>query len=428
MTDLNRNSAVDSNEGISLVQVAGNANSNSFALSSGTLSAGPWAYKLYNFAPGQSDPDTRVVGNGSGSTHWDYRLANAYVCQGETTCTPQPPGLGKGRPAVTPQVPSYISSIVGLANYNAVSIDDLHKRLGEVRHEDLVDPSRTEDFDKGEAYVRYIGSDLKYKSNVGFADYGYDFDMKYDAVQIGADLLRIKTDRDSLRAGVAYIYGNGDIRPDAADGFSRQKLRMDTYALYLTWQKQNGFYIDGALAYNKSKGHVDVDGYSQIADLSGSSWIISAETGYPFNLNDAKTIKLEPQLQLMYQRFDMDDIKDANGAVVRYDNSDYLIGRLGARLYRTWDDEKQQKYTPYLRVNYYHGWGDGAKVTIGQDGISDLDHTFTGGEYGQAMEVGLGGTATFRNNFSIYGEVSYRHELSEGSSGWFYNLGARWVF
>lgn len=428
LTDLNRNSAVDSNEGISLVQVAGNANSNSFALSSGTLSAGPWAYKLYNFAPGQSDPDTRVVGNGSGSTHWDYRLANAYVCQGETTCTPQPPGLGKGRPAVTPQVPSYISSIVGLANYNAVSIDDLHKRLGEVRHEDLVDPSRTEDFDKGEAYVRYIGSDLKYKSNVGFADYGYDFDMKYDAVQIGADLLRIKTDRDSLRAGVAYIYGNGDIRPDAADGFSRQKLRMDTYALYLTWQKQNGFYIDGALAYNKSKGHVDVDGYSQIADLSGSSWIISAETGYPFNLNDAKTIKLEPQLQLMYQRFDMDDIKDANGAVVRYDNSDYLIGRLGARLYRTWDDEKQQKYTPYLRVNYYHGWGDGAKVTIGQDGISDLDHTFTGGEYGQAMEVGLGGTATFRNNFSIYGEVSYRHELSEGSSGWFYNLGARWVF
>lgn len=141
-----------------------------------------------------------------------------------------------GRPAVTPQVPSYISAPVALAYYNASIIDDLHKRLGELRHEQ----SRP-DGTGGEMFLRYIGSNMTYKSNVSFKQFGYDFDMDYSAVQVGGNVLRLDGDKDSLRGGLAYTHGNSRMRPKAADGFSSTTFDSDSIALYLTWQRQNGF-------------------------------------------------------------------------------------------------------------------------------------------------------------------------------------------
>lgn len=103
LSDANQNAAIQPNEGVSLVQVAGNARADSFALQGGYLAAGPWRYDLYSFAPGNSEADQRLVA-GSGSQFWDYRLANGLVTSGSSS-----------RAAVVPQVPSYISAPVGLA-------------------------------------------------------------------------------------------------------------------------------------------------------------------------------------------------------------------------------------------------------------------------------------------------------------------------
>lgn len=448
LTDLNHTSTMDAYEGISLVQVAGNASANSFALQGGYLAAGPWRYDLYSFAPGSSDADQRQVAGGANNSFWDYRIGNAYVCEGDACERPtrppasivgesgeaalnNPPDDGcvvdgvdncaPGRQAVTPQVPSYISAPVALAYYNAAIIDDLHKRLGELRHE-----QNRPDGNGGEMFLRYIGSNMTYKSNVGFKQFGYDFDLDYSAVQVGGNVLRLDGDKDSLRGGLAYTHGNSRMRPKAADGFSSTTFDSDSVALYLTWQRQNGFYMDGVLSFDNHRGKTDIPRQKDVGSPKATSWSASLESGYPYLFDNG--LKLEPQAQLMYTRINMDNFTDEEHTTVDYEDYSQTIGRLGVRADRTWVDEKGRQYTPYVRANYYRGWGGEAKTTIGAENV-DISHTFASGKFGQMGEVGVGGTATFQKDVSLYAEVDYRKEInSNGAKGWGYTGGVRWTF
>ena len=461
LTDLNHSSTMDAYEGISLVQVAGNASASSFALKGGYLAAGPWRYDLYSFAPGSSDANQREVAGGLSNTFWDYRIGNAYVCEGDecnkvskqpVAITPTNPGTPEqpaipadpavqpstnppddgcvvdgidncapGRPAVTPQVPSYISAPVALAYYNAAIIDDLHKRLGELRHE-----QNLSDGPGGEMFLRYIGSNMTYKSNVGFKQFGYNFDMDYSAVQLGGNVLRLDGDKDSLRGGLAYTHGNSRMRPKAADGFSSTTFNSDSLALYLTWQRENGFYMDGVLSFDNHRGETDISRQSDVGSPKAKSWSASLESGYPYLFDNG--LKLEPQAQLMYTRINMENFTDDDSTTVDYQDYSQTIGRLGVRADRTWVDEKGRQYTPYVRANYFRGWGGEAKTTIGAEN-TDISQTFTSGKFGQMGELGGGGTVTFKNDLSLYAEVDYRREInSNGARGWGYTGGVRWTF
>ncbi|MCZ4061490.1 autotransporter outer membrane beta-barrel domain-containing protein [Pantoea sp. LMR881] len=79
--DTNRDGVVEATEGVSLVQVSGNASASSFVLKQGYVASGPWQYSLYSFTPGTSSASQRQL-SGSGNAFWDYRLANSYVCEG----------------------------------------------------------------------------------------------------------------------------------------------------------------------------------------------------------------------------------------------------------------------------------------------------------------------------------------------------------
>jgi len=428
LTDLNQNGGVEGNEGISLAQVGGNASANSFALKDGYLGAGPWQYRLYTFAPGSSDPNQRLV-SGSGNNYWDYRLANYYVCEDSANCQPTfvtdafgTPQSYDSRPAVVPQVPSYVSAPVGLAYYTSAIIDDLHKRLGELRHEQTRPQGNG-----GEMFLRYIGSNLKYKSDKSFRDFGYDFDLDYSAVQVGGNLLRLDGEQDSLRGGLAYTRGNTRIRPHAADGYSSTTFDSDSLAFYGTWQRQSGFYLDGVLSFDWHRGETDIARTQEVAKLKGHGWTASLESGYPFALGDG--YKLEPQAQLMYMKLNMNDFTDKDGNNVRYGDYNQTIGRLGARLDRTWTDDSNRQYTPYLRANYYKGWRGSADTSVSSVDNPAFGATFSSGKFGQMWELGAGGTATLQKDVSLYAEADYRKEIAgNGAKGWRYNVGVRWQF
>ncbi|MCU5771485.1 autotransporter outer membrane beta-barrel domain-containing protein [Erwiniaceae bacterium BAC15a-03b] len=462
LTDLNHNSNIESYEGISLAQVAGNADAASFVLAGGSLAAGPWRYQLYSFAPGASDADQRRVAGGGNNQFWDYRLANVYLCENDNSCPPpaqpgqptptnpqappvaeqpSPPGSPRldnpppdgcvvdgidscapGRQAVIAQVPAYISAPIGLTYYTAAIIDDLHKRLGELRQQQ----TRT-DGNGAEMFARYIGADLDYKSNVGFRNFGYDLDIDYSALQIGGNLLRLEGEEDTLRGGIAYIRGNTRLRPKAADGDSSTRFDSNSVALYGTWQRQNGLYVDGVLSFDWHRGETDTGSNKNVGRPKGRGWSASVESGYPVTL--PYDIKLEPQAQLIYMRLNMDDFTDKQGTTVKYDHDAQTVGRLGARLDRSWSDNGNRQYTPYLRANYYRGWGGATKTTVGATGTNAFDHTFTGGRFGQMVEVGVGGTTTFNNDLSLYAEADYRKAIdNNGARGWRYNIGVRWQF
>ena len=428
LTDLNRNGGVEGNEGISLAQVGGNAAAGSFALADGYLGAGPWQYRLYTFAPGSSDPAQRLV-SGSGNNYWDYRLANYLVCENSSSCQPAliTDAFGSeqaynARPAVVPQVPAYVSAPTGLAYYTTGIIDDLHKRLGELRH-----GQQRADGNGGEMFLRYIGSNLKYQSDRSFRDYGYDFDLNYSAVQLGGNVLRLDGASDSLRGGVAYTRGNTRLRPKAADGYSSTTFDSDSLALYSTWQRDNGFYLDGVLSFDWHRGETDIARQKQVAKLKGRGWTASLESGYPFTLGDG--YQLEPQAQLLYMQLNMNEFTDKDGSKVRYGDYDQTIGRLGARLNRTWSDDNHRQYTPYLRANYYKGWGGAATTSVAAADNPALGATFTSGHVGQMWEAGAGGTVTLHNDVSLYAEADYRKAIEgNGAKGWRYNAGVRWEF
>ncbi|MFC4762111.1 autotransporter outer membrane beta-barrel domain-containing protein [Dyella koreensis] len=461
LTDFNHNSAVDANEGISVVQVAGSSTPDAFRLVGGYLAAGPWQYGLYAFEPGSSSATQRVVA-GSGNQFWDYRLANIYVC--ETDCVPPtkanppptpPPGdpapaplppatvtpppavteapndgcvvngidkCAPGRPAVTPQVPSYISAPGALAAYGFRVLDNLHKRLGEIRHETELD-----DGQGGEAFARYIGGDYTYKTNLRFNEFGYDYDQHVSALQVGANIFNIDSEKSAMRAGVAFTHGRTRVEPKAADGDSRTKFYSNSIAMYLTWQHVNGFYVDGVVSGERHQGDVSIARMQDVGHLRAAGWTASVETGYPWRFDNGYT--LEPQLQLARLHERIDTLVDRDGTRVNYNDYDQTIGRLGVRLTRTWDRGNGQFGTPYVRLNYIKGWGGRARVNVGDDTASSIDQTFIGGAYGQAVELGLGGTYSLRKQLSFYGEADYQKEIgSGGTRGWSFNVGARWDF
>jgi autotransporter family porin len=468
LSDFNHNSAVDANEGISVVQVAGTSSADAFRLNGGSVAAGPFQYGLYAFQPGASQAAQRAVGGATaGNRFWDYRLANVYIC--ESDCTPMtavnpsanpspsapapaplpppnpatpplPPPLSPqvaaldgcvvdgvdncapGRREVTPQVPAYISAPMALASYGYEILDNLHKRLGEVRHESTLDAGLG-----GEAFARYIGGDYHYNTDRSFRQYGYDFEEEINALQVGANVFGIDTDKSTMRGGVAFTHGTTRIDPHAADGFSRTKYYSNSIAMFLTWQDVNGFYVDGVVSGDRHQGDVDIGGGSDVARIRASGWTASIETGYPWRFDNG--MELEPQLQISRQDLKVHDFTDLAGASVRYNYYDQNIGRLGVRLTHTWQSDSGRQGTPYLRLNYIQGWGGNRpRVTVGDDSLG-ISQAFTGGSYGRALELGLGGTMTFGNRISLYGEGDYQKNLGDaGLRGWGFNLGARWMF
>ena len=416
--DRNGDGVISANEGVALAQVSGSANARSFVLKSGYVASGAWQYGLYSFAPGSSDASLSAVGGSA----WDYRLANTFVCEDGSLCQPTAGGSQRAaRLAVTPQVPSYISAPVGLAYYSLAVTDDLHKRLGELRQQQA-DPDAV----GGEMFVRYIGSNLKYQTNQSVSHYGYDFDLDYSAVQLGGNVIRVDGADSSLRGGVAYTRGNTRIRPHAADGYSSTSFDSDTLSLYGTWLRDSGFYVDGSLSWGWHRGATDIARQKDVAKPEGNGWTASVETGYP--LEFANGVRLEPQAQITWLQMKMDGFTDRDRTRVSYDDYSQTVGRVGARVDRTWQDGSQNQYTPYVRMNYNQGWGGTAKVKIGAADVGGSE-TFESGKFGKMWDVGVGGTATVNKDVALYAEADYRKEIDgNGAKGWRYNAGVRWSF
>lgn len=449
LTDIDRSGYVGSGEGISVVQVAGSSTGGAFRINGGYLAFGPWQYGLYAFQPEASDAVQRVVGGAtSGTAFWDYRLANVMVCDGPcaapTTESPAstpaagrpyiapapaplvagvsvPPPPFESRAAVVPQVPAYVVSPSALAFYGYRTVDNLHRRLGEIR-----DMGGMGEGLGGETFVRYMGGDYSYSTDRSFRDYGYDYDVDIRAVQMGTQIFALDADRSTLRAGVAYTHGTTRLDPKAADGYSHAKFYSNSIALFVTWQQRDGFYIDVVASGDRHRGDVDTARSKDVARVRGSGWTGSIEAGYPWVFDGGW--ELEPQLQLSRQHIGLRSQVDLDHVTTRYNAFEQTIGRAGLRFDRTWVTHAGSKATPYVRLNYIEGWGGRSDLSVGAEGY-DISEEFTGGKFGRMMELGLGGTFAWTNRVAIYGEADWQKNVDDaGMWGWSVNLGVRWDF
>jgi autotransporter family porin len=428
-TDTNKNGVMESNEGISLAQVAGQSSSSSFALSGGYVAVGPWRYNLVAYQPGASDGTQRVVA-GQGSDFWDYRLQGAVVPDSIPTPTPAPtPDLtptpdsnSASRPEVVPQVPSYLSASTAMLSYGIRNVGTLYDRLGEI-HGDNVSVTGNTD----ELYARAIGGNYQYHSNRSANQFGYNFDQNDRGIQIGGTWLRVEGDASTFRLGMYGSRGTSRVTPQAIDGSSAMRMNASSVAATGTYVHGGGFYLDGVVARNYYSTRVDTAyrGYD-MADMKTHGWTYSLEGGYPFVFAD--DVRIEPQAQVIYQSLKTDAFNDADGLRVTPQNTGAWLGRVGANLGKTFVTGNGQRWTPWMRVNYLWSSGSASNVTVASDAWG-VSNTFTTGSWGQAWQMGAGITGALTRTISVYANADYQANTGgAGEQGWSAGMGMRWQF
>ena len=393
--------------GISLVQVGGLASANSFALAGDYVAVpgSPFQYRLFAYGPnGEGLPDytQRALPNGR-AQQWDYRLQLAY----------DDPSPTPTRPALVPQGSSYLTAPLALQHYEATIIDNLYRRLGDIRH-GVSDQSGTQ----ADVFARTIDSRGAYHTDLPYQSYGFNFNQTITALQFGGTWLHRSGTTHDLRLGAALTLGHTSVTPQAADN-SSSSASIDTYGLALTgtWQRTDGWYVDGLLSVGRYVGTVNSEQRGEVGRISANGYDLSVETGRTFGLPHG--VEMEPHAQLLGQTIMFDSGTDKDRVVNSTSNLYALTGLLGVRF--SMPVPGTLSWKPYVRVDLMHTWMNSPKATLS-------GQSFGIGGPGSAVQMGIGATGMLTPALSVYGEFSGRQRLGRGFSDIGATLGVRYSF
>jgi len=390
-------------DGISLVQVYGNASENSFALAGGYVPIGAYEYRLYAFDPNASDASQRVLATG---LFWDFRLLSGRGGRGGT---------------LLPQAPGYLLAPTALFHAGRLDIGMLHQRVGEslpVQSGD--DPGKTRDF-----FLRTYGGEVDYRSN-----HGYDASSRYTAVQGGGNFYGIDKSESRWRFGLAGNTGDVSFQPrqggSVVDGSHKTRMRVWSVSPTTTWQHANGAYVDALLAYGKFDGDIANRGGTGTT-LKGRNVAASVEAGRLFAVSAESTgsgsdagFTVKPQVQAVYQRLRFDDLRDADNLAARLGTLSQWSIRAGGEIGKTFQTQAGHRIQLYGKAHIVHTLGDGQTVRLD-------DERFHTGKSGTVAEIGLGFDALFaKDRAMLYADITRQQRASRaGHQGWTVNLGAR---
>jgi outer membrane autotransporter protein len=312
-----------------------------------------------------------------------------------------------------------------LAIYGRQILDTLHERVGD--EEQIRGNPALADSDKwtngiwGRTILRQghtSGDTLGIYGNDGPS---YKSDLI--AFQAGLDVYRHTekrndgTEGDRDHAGIIGSWGTMDAEIDhnlIDFKFRAGKVDMQSWSLGAFWThfEPNGAYLDlvGQVTWH------DIRMRSlrfERAKTNGFGLALSAEGGYPVPLDE--DWKLEPQVQLIYQSFDIDSFDDP-AAHVRFRDLDSLTGRAGFRL---------------AHVGNLEGWLHG-----------NIWHEFLGGfstEFSSAdgyvpfetkppvtwWQVGAGISFLLHPQLTLFGQGSYEEAFNADSHAWTAKIGVR---
>ena len=450
-TDRNGNAFNDANEGIAVAQVSGQALSSTFLLAGTYVAVGPYQYRLYAYAPGQSDNNQRLV-DADADGHWDSSLQNAKapvagvpVPEPPGGASPNPPGdagsgndsggdadwgdgAGDGRAALVPQAGAYLVHSNALLAMGLQSWQSLTRRLGQ--------SGGTHPYHAtgGELFVRLFGGQSRYSSSLRASQFGYDYDQDWHGLQTGANWRVLDSQDHTLRLGLALNRGRSQVNPLAVYGVnpaidaapievSRHQTDATAVLATLTWQHHSGLYTDGVLGGSHYRSNVTTpfrDG--RLARLSSGDVLASIEVGHRWRLTDS--LAIEPQLQVSWQELQTDATTDADGVEVKIDDTQSLVWRIGARAVLSAPDTAAEhlRATKYFTLNYVDSSGPASHSTL-------AGTRFETGAFGRLAEAGYGLTVQPHRGLSVYGDITVQSDIGEaGRDGWALNMGVKWAF
>ncbi len=407
-------SAAANIRGLSLIQVSGKAEENSFKLVNGytTRDGLPDMYTLRAYGPDSSQGKADVAQNlfdEKNENFWDFRLQPEIL----------EAGSGSGPSVIAPvaQTASYLvmpnalfySGLTDMAKQNALLANIRTSVLG-----------KEEEKQTGFFLYTY-GSTGTLSSERGPLKYGYGADIRYAALQAGVTLAAIEGQNTTTHLGLVGTYGQLSFTPKDIKDAGKNTLDKWAITAYGSIQHNSGFYIDALLSYGILKGHIANAIRGNTAKLNDAKMLsISTTVGKEF-ATGMEGLTFEPQAQIAYQHLMFNTIEDADNFTVDMNNPSQWLIRVGGRLTKTISTENSRPMSFYGKVNLIKTFGDDGTIHIGRD--FDLD------PMGPAIEGGIGINAQLSHNFSLHGDVSYQQKLQKtGISGASFSGGIRYQF
>lgn len=392
--------------GVSIIQVSGQANENSFALARNYMTIGgqPYKYVLKGYKPGTSHESQSLFGKSN--NFWDFRLQNAYIDK------------DKKVRALLPQVANYLTLPNTLFSSGFADVNNQNRLLDAIR----TTVFGAADHKQHNLFFSSYGEKVTLSSNRGPLRYGYDADVNYKALQLGVILTTSESKDISAHFGLLGTYGKLAFTPKEMQDSEKTTLDKWSLAAYSTIEHSNGLYLNSLLSYGRLKGNVTTALVGNAAKLDGTEILnLSATLGQKL-ATSIKGLVFEPQAQLIYQNLMFDIFSDANGLKVDMGNPRQWLIRFGGRLTKTITAVEESKAVSfYGKMNVIRTFGDGKTIKIAD--TFDLDPT------GSSIEGGMGVNAYLSQKIVLNADISYRQKLQKtGVSGTNISGGIRYHF
>lgn len=192
-----------------------------------------------------------------------------------------------------------------------------------------------------------------------------DMDSNYSQFQLGGDILAWGNGQQSVTVGVMASYINADTDSTGNRGADGSQFtssgNVDGYNLgvYATWfadaQTHSGAYVDSWYQYGFYNNSVESgDAGSESYDSTANA--VSLETGYRYDiaLSNGNTVSLTPQVQVVWQNYSADSVKDNYGTRIDGQDSDSWTTRLGLRVDGKLYKGSRTVIQPFAEANWLH--------------------------------------------------------------------------
>lgn len=384
-------------DGISIVQVGGVADANSFRLAGGYVAAGPWQYGLVAYAPGSSDAGQRLL-DGEGNNHWEYRLQS-----NRTDGSGQPVNdevatrtrAASTRARLVPQAPTYLVLANALFGYGIASMEAWRP----------VDPAAPRD----PAWrVRTFGGNASYRSSLPFERYGVDYTRADRGLQVAGDLLAWSSGATTMRAGLGLSTGSTRIAPRAVDGVSRARSDARGVAATYVLHAEGGWQANLSYAYTHHRIDVNTPLRGEVLGRFRAN-ANEASVGAGFRWDPVENFALEPAASLLWQRLRFGSAKDRDGLLVRPGAPERVTLRGGARASMRFEPHGDllAAWSPYLDTRYVVTRGSGDAIDVSGVRLAT-------GKAGRASELAAGASLQFRADLTAYADVTARTRVGRG--------------
>ena len=211
---------------------------------------------------------------------------------------------------------------------------------------------------------------------------------------------------NNLTAGVNLRFATGATSISSSLGNSSISTEGFGVGGTLTWQGENGLYVDGQARYMSFSSDL-----SGVSDNNGQAVTTSVEVGREI-LMSGTTWSIVPQGQLTYSRADFDTFIGDFGETVTMGEGESLIGRLGVSVDSKWSGANGIENDLYGSFSLSKNFEPETSVDLAVINETAFGRS-TGAEF---IEVALGGTYGLTNGSYLYGNLNAAMAVSDADS------------